>query len=157
MDGLTKVKCVVTAVATAITSCLGALAIPLGILFAGQVFDYATGIAAAPERDEKVSSYKSILGIKKKLFMYVLVFIGWAVDILVKYTLPTIPVFETVVWPDLIAIFVTCWLIFNEFISILENLDDLGVHIPPFLLPLMKMIRGKIEEASEFEDKESES
>ena len=38
------------------------------------------------------------------------------------------------------------WLICNEIISILENIQDMGVNIPSFLQPLVKHIRSQVEE-----------
>lgn len=53
------------------------------------------------------------------------------------------------------------WLICNEIISILENIQDMGVNIPAFLQPLVKHIRSQVEEQINInidkkEDKNSE-
>lgn len=44
----------------------------------------------------------------------------------------------------LVACIVTCWIICNEVLSILENLKDIGVALPPFLEPLMKNIKSQV-------------
>ena len=51
------------------------------------------------------------------------------------------------------------WLICNEIISILENIQDMGVNIPAFLQPLVKHIGSQVEEQiniDRIEDKDSE-
>lgn len=49
----------------------------------------------------------------------------------------------------IIAIIVSVWLMCNEIISILENISDIGVKLPPFLLPLIRRIKGEVEKHSE--------
>ena len=56
----------------------------------------------------------------------------------------------------LIACIVAMWLICNEIISILENIQDMGVKIPAFLQPLVKHIRSQVEEQINSSDSEGE-
>ena len=50
---------------------------------------------------------------------------------------------------------VAVWLVVNEIISILENMLDIGVRMPPFLLPVVKYIRRQVEaKAESFFDEE---
>ena len=44
----------------------------------------------------------------------------------------------------------------NELISILENLKDSGVKIPPFLMPLMKYINRKVEDKAKLPEETQE-
>ena len=44
------------------------------------------------------------------------------------------------------------WLVVNEIISILENMVDIGVDMPPFLLPIVKYIRKQVEEKANIPD-----
>ena len=53
--------------------------------------------------------------------------------------------------PYIVATVVAVWLICNEIISILENLIDIGIDIPPFLMPLAKMIKGQVEDKTKLE------
>ena len=51
------------------------------------------------------------------------------------------------------------WLICNEIISILENINDIGVTLPPFLDPIVKNLKSQVEQKTTdaFKDnKESE-
>ena len=53
--------------------------------------------------------------------------------------------------PFVVATIVAVWLICNEIISILENLLDIGVAMPPFLMPLAKMIKGQVEDKTKMD------
>lgn len=147
-----KVK--VTAVLSAFMSWLGILAIPVFLLVGCNVIDYITGLLAAPYRTEKISSYKGIRGIVKKVCMWLLVLIGAWIDILVNYAIHTAGFNLTI--PFIVATVVAVWLVVNEIISILENMDDIGVKIPPFLMPIMKYIKRKTEETATLVEDESE-
>lgn len=57
----------------------------------------------------------------------------------------------------LIACVVAMWLICNEIISILENIQDMGVNIPAFLQPLVKHIRSQVEEQINIDKKEDKN
>ncbi|RFZ78818.1 holin [Lacrimispora amygdalina] len=144
-----KIKAGFITVFGALFSWLGILAIPVFMLVGMNFIDYFTGLAAAKYRDEKVTSYKSIRGIYKKVFMWVLIIIGWGMDILINYTVKYIGLDIKV--PFIVATLVAVWLICNEVISTLENLIDIGVNIPPFLMPLAKLIKGKVEDKAKIE------
>ena len=148
---MTKAKVLFTAVFGAICSYLGILAIPVFILVVCNIIDYGTGLAAAKYRDpdskQPVKSYKSIRGIIKKVCMLLLIVVGYMVDIMLNKGLAG----TGVRLPDVVSILISCWLIFNEMISILENMTDIGVPIPPFLLPLLKMMQKQAEEKAKAE------
>ena len=141
-----KLKTRFIIITTVVFNWLGILAVPATMLLGLNIADYITGLIAAKYRDttseRPVKSYKSIRGIIKKVFMYLLIWVGWIVDTMLSSTLAQIR-FEFQ-WPPVFAIVITCWLIFNEIISLLENIDDVGTPIPPFLMPIMKMIRKQI-------------
>ena len=75
-----KLKIGIISFFAVITSWLGTLAVPVYILVACNVIDYITGITAACVRKEQVSSYKGIIGIAKKVFMYLLIAVGVFID-----------------------------------------------------------------------------
>ena len=76
--------------------------------------------------------------------MWLLVGIGDMIDWLILYAGNTIGISIPVNF--LIACIVAVWLIANEIISILENMVDIGVTIPPFLMPLVKNIKKQVED-----------
>lgn len=149
-----KVKGTVIAVISALMSWLGILAIPVFLLVGCNVIDYITGICAAKYRTEPISSYKGIRGIIKKVCMWLLVVIGAWIDILINYAIHTAGIELTI--PFIVATVVAVWLVVNEIISILENMIDIGVDMPPFLLPLMKNIKKKTEDTVKIKDTEED-
>ena len=52
----------------------------------------------------------------------------------------------------LIACIVAIWIICNELISILENMVDIGISIPGFLLPIVKQLKNTVEHMGTAED-----
>ena len=130
---MNKVKAIFIAFFTALAGWLGILAIPVLILVLCNLIDYVTGLVASKYRDQKINSYKSFRGIVKKICMWLLVAVGALLDWLIIYAGETVGVSIPVAF--LIACVVAIWLITNEFISILENMKDSGVPIPPFLQP----------------------
>jgi toxin secretion/phage lysis holin len=142
-----KVKIAVVGFFAVATSWLGTLAIPVYILVACNVIDYVTGITAACVKKEQVSSYKGILGIAKKVFMYLLVLVGVFVDLMLQYMFKNLNI--PISLPFVVGCIVACWLVLNEMLSILENLNEIGVPMPPFLMPLVERIRGTVEKKGE--------
>lgn len=147
-----KIKVTVIAVVSALMSWLGILAVPVFLLVGCNVIDYLTGIFASKYRDEPISSYKGIRGIIKKVCMWLLVLIGAWIDILINYAIHTAGIPLSI--PFVVATVVAVWLVVNEIISILENMIDIGVDMPPFLLPIVKYIKRKTEETAKLPDEE---
>ena len=147
---MNKVKAIFIAFFTALASWLGILAIPVLILVLCNLIDYVTGLVASKYRDQKINSYKSFRGIVKKICMWLLVAVGALFDWLIIYAGETVGVSIPVAF--LIACVVAIWLITNEFISILENMKDIGVPIPPFLQPLVKNVQKQVEDKAKLGD-----
>lgn len=55
----------------------------------------------------------------------------------------------------MVACIVAIWIICNEIISILENIKDMGVAIPAFLLPIVEHVKSQVEDKANI-DKDSE-
>ena len=147
-------KVFITAIGSMLSSMLGILYVPVLLMVGCNVIDYITGLmAAGPRGNGKVSSYKSIRGIGKKIGMWMLVIVGAMVDALLKYASATLG--YTLPFTFLVAAIVAVWIICNEFISILENLIDIGVAIPPFMLPIIKHIKSYTEAAAGYKESAS--
>ena len=75
---------------------------------------------------------------------WLLVLVGWIMDQLITY------LSSGVGWnlngSVVVACVVCVWLMCNEIISIIENLSDIGVKIPPFLIPLVDFVKRTAEE-----------
>ena len=147
MDFLKTAKAVCVAAFGLLSSWLGVLAIPVYVLVACNIMDYITGLAAAHRRNQKVSSYVGMLGIAKKVCMWLLIAVGAVVDWLLLYCGASLG-FE-IHLPMLAASLVAVWLIINEIISILENVGDIGVPLPGFLTKIVQGLKSKIEGAEE--------
>ena len=149
-----KIKLAVTAVISALMAWLGILAVPVFLLVGCNCIDYATGLCAVKYRQDQISSYKSIRGIAKKVCQWLLVLVGACIDILINYAVECAGVEITI--PFVLATVVAVWLVINEIISILENMLDIGVSMPPFLLPIIKYIKQQVEDKATIADVESE-
>lgn len=143
---MNKIKTVFTAFFSAFAAWLGVLAIPVLVLVITNIIDYVTGLAASKYRNEEINSYKSFRGIVKKVSMWLLIVVGALLDWLIISTGHSVGISLPIDF--IIAIVVAVWLIVNEIISILENMLDIGVSIPPFLLPLVKNIKKQVEDKS---------
>ncbi|MBD9142402.1 MAG: holin [[Eubacterium] rectale] len=155
MENINTIKAIVTGVAAFLSALLGTLYIPVLLMILCNIIDYATGLMAAKNRpDGGISSYRSIKGIKKKVSMWLLVVVGAVMDQLLLYASQTIGIKIPVTF--LIACVVAIWIICNEIISILENMIDIGIQIPSFLLPLVKNIKSQTEHFAGSDQKESE-
>ena len=146
---LDKVKAAFVAAFSMIFGWLGILAVPVLILAGLNFTDYITGILASKRRNELVTSDKGLWGIVKKIGMWILVGLGWAMDVLINYASQYVGL--SIKLPFVVATIVAVWLICNEIISILENLLDIGVAMPPFLMPLAKMIKGQVEDKTKMD------
>lgn len=141
---MNKIKTGFTAFFSVLAGWLGILAIPTLILVICNIIDYVTGLIAGPRRGETINSYKSFKGIAKKVCMWLLVVVGALVDQLVLYAGKTVGI--ALPFTFLVACIVAIWLVCNEIISILENIVDIGVELPPFLAPLVKNIKKQVED-----------
>ena len=138
----TIIQTIITAVMGFLTSIFGALAIPVLLMVACNIIDYGTGLAAAKYRSQHINSYKGLRGIIKKVSMWLLVAVGAVIDQLLLYASTTVGF--KIPFSFLVAGVVAIWIICNEIISILENIKDIGVPIPSFLLPLTKNIKSHV-------------
>lgn len=150
MEQATYIKAFFTAVFAFVSSLLGVLEVPVILMVACNIIDYATGLMASPYRSQDINSYKSIRGIMKKVCMWLLVIVGAVIDQLIAYAGNV--VVHIFPFTFLVACIVAIWIICNEIISILENIKDMGVIIPGFLEPLVKNIKSQVEDKIEIDE-----
>ena len=142
-----KVKAVFITVCTVLSAWLGILAVPVLVLVLLNITDYITGIVAAKYRSQKISSYVGFRGIAKKVCMWLLVGLGAAVDWLLAFASQQAGI--TISFGYVVACLVAVWLICNEILSILENISDIGVNLPPFLMKLVSQLKSKVENSAD--------
>ena len=145
MKDISKIKLFFVAGLTAFNSALGSLAVPFYILVGTNVADYNTGIVAAVCRGERVSSDVGFRGIAKKVCMWLLVAVGFVLDWSIAYMGQTFNIQVGV--KGLVSSAVVFWLLANELISMLENINDIGTPLPPFLVKLVEFVRDKSEDS----------
>lgn len=127
---------------TFLSAKLGILFPILLILLGVMVIDFATGIAAAGYNGE-IKSKKGMWGIVKKTFYGVLVAIGMIVDWIILNVGEHIGVVIPI--STFFGLITALWLIFNELVSILENMMKLEVISPPFLVKFVSKFKNIIE------------
>ena len=76
--------------------------------------------------------------------MWLLVALGGVLDWLVTYAMETVGI--QLPFHFLVAALVAIWLICNEIVSILENIGDIGVELPPFLMRLVRWLKMAAED-----------
>lgn len=148
----TDIKVIGTAVISTISAALGILYVPVMLMVLCNCIDFATGITASMKKGEKLTSEKIMWGITKKVGMWILVIIGAIVDRLIVYGTVTAGIKPPV--ELLVACVVAVWIVCSELISILENLIDIGVAMPPFLMPIIKVIQRQAEEIASVKEDE---
>lgn len=154
MEQVNNAKIMIIAIGSALSSLLGVLAFPCALMITSNLVDYATGLIASKFRNQDINSYRSIRGIFKKIAMWLLVVVGAIVDEVIKYSTAQIGLDIKISF--LIASIVSVWITCNEVISILENIQDIGVPIPGFLKPLVKNIRSQVEHQTDILENDEE-
>ena len=141
MKFVDKIKITVVGCLMVLNSLLGAMAIPFYILVGTNIIDYFTGIVASAYRGEAVNSNRGFRGIAKKVCMWLLVAIGYILDYCLIIMGQTIGI--SIEFKCLVSVAVIFWLLFNEIISILENINDIGTPLPPFIIEIAKFLKDK--------------
>jgi phage-related holin len=84
------------------------------------------------------------LGIIKKVGYMVLLALAFFVDYIISYLVSKAGIQSPV--NGLFGVATTCWLIGTEGLSILENLNIIGVPFPPFLKSAFKKLKDESEQ-----------
>ncbi len=119
----------------ALAAYFNVLLIPLAVLMGAMLIDYITGMAGAAYTGE-INSRVGVTGI-----------IGMVVDYLINSALVNIGINFRIYY--CFGMIITIWLIINELISILENLGELKIPLPKFLVNTIKSLKGRVEDAAD--------
>ncbi|MBE6069715.1 MAG: phage holin family protein [Oscillospiraceae bacterium] len=122
------------------------LAIPVAILALVMAVDYISGMVRAWVKSE-LSSRVGIIGIVKKVSYLLGVVVAIVADWVVMTAAAKIGVDFGGFY--FFGLLVTVWLILNECISILENISEIGVPLPAFLLKLIEKLKKTVEDAGD--------
>ena len=139
----------------ALAAYFNVLLIPLLVLVAVMLIDYVTGMAGASYTG-KLNSRVGVMGIVKKAGYIALVAVGMVVDYLISSALVNIGINIQITY--CFGMIITIWLIINELISILENLGEMNIPLPQFLIKTIKSLKGNVENTAgkHYEDKEDD-
>lgn len=129
----------------ALAAYFNVLLIPLCVLVAVMLVDYVTGMASAAYT-KKLNSRVGVLGIVKKAGYLALVAVGMTVDYLIVSALVSIGINLQINY--CFGMIITIWLIINELISILENLGEMNVPLPQFLVNIIKSLKNRVEDTA---------
>ena len=125
--------------------------VPLVVLIGVMIVDYMSGMLKA-WGNEELSSKVGLRGIVKKLSYLMLVCVAGVVDWLLWSGLRQVGI--SLDFGFCFGLIVTIWLIINELISILENLEALHVPMPGFLSKIIKHLQTAVEVRAESDEKE---
>ena len=110
------------------------------ILIIAMVLDYISGIIKSYETNT-LSSKVGAKGIIKKFSYFLVIVISFIIDfILCNYTLNEIDLYYPVVSEIIIA-----WFVINEVISILENVSEIGVPLPKFIINITSHLKNNLD------------
>lgn len=147
------IQATISVVLGALASYFNVLLIPVLVLVAVMVIDYATGMTSAWKSGE-LESKTGLIGILKKVSYLVLVAVGGVVDYLISAGLAAANVEISITY--CCGLIVCVWLIINELISILENLAELGTPIPKFLVNIVHRLKNTVESKTDSETNKKE-
>lgn len=126
MNNKEWIKPAIAVVFSACAAYFKIIAMPVFVLVIAMAADYLTGMISAYVSGS-LSSKTGLKGIIKKLCYMFAVACGVIVDYICTSTIKSD---ESICFFGLL---VAIWLILNEVVSILENLDRIGVPLPQFL------------------------
>jgi len=133
---------IITLIIAGVSAYLQIIAVPIIVLIAVMIIDYATGMVSAYVNAE-LSSRRGFVGILKKLGYFALVCVGIAIDYIIYSALSQIGV--NIELGYCVGMVIVIWLIINELISILENLAEIGVPLPGFITKLVDRLKNTVE------------
>ena len=134
-------ECLIAIPMTGFLAYFGQMDLPVIILALAMLLDLATGLFKAWTL-KTLSSKTAFEGVLKKAASFVAVFVGVGIDYLLPAILESLGIAYS---PKLIfGLLVVLWLCVNEFVSVLENLQSLGVPFPKFLQKIADSLKQKI-------------
>lgn len=110
----------------------------LGLVCAAIIFDVITGVSAAKATGKKITSKKANQGFWKKVGLLMALFFGVFIDVFIPHALSFISI--TIPFNMPFGLIFGCYIIFNEGISICENLDKIDHNLLPKWVK--KMLEG---------------
>lgn len=142
----------VVGIGTIITYVTGNFTPLIYLLFFFEIADYITGIYSAWQ-DENLSSTSAINGFFKKIFYFFLVMVAFGFDYMIHETSQLLGL--TFQYPAIFGILSICYLLSTELISILENLEKIGIYVP-FVTNALKTFKDQLDQTYNKGDDEND-
>lgn len=142
----------VVGIGTIITYVTGNFTPLIYLLFFFEIADYITGIYSA-WNEQNLSSTAAINGFFKKIFYFFLVLVSFGFDYMIHETSQLIGF--TFQYPAIFGILSVCYLLSTELISILENLEKIGI-IVPFVTNALKIFKDQLDPISQKEENKND-
>ena len=125
------------------------ISIPIVLLVICMLIDFGTGMLKAWKK-KTIASRKSWHGVGKKLGNFLLVLVGVIIDFTLVFMCEYLNIGELPA--NMVALTTTFWLIVTELISVVENIHECGIELPPFLKPLLKHMKIATESKAQLKD-----
>lgn len=138
----TAAKMSISAALAAVGATLGAVVAPFLVLCVLMAADYCTGLTKSWQTGT-LSSRTGIKGFVKKLSYGFAVIASVGVDIVVNYCCALTG--RQFGYHPMFVLLAIAWLSVNECISILENLKEIGVPLPNFLIKAAKRLKDEVD------------
>lgn len=148
------IKRVVSFISGVVSTFFKVYGVILGLVCIAIVFDVITGVAGSKASGTKITSKKANQGFWKKVGLLLALFFGVFLDVFIPQALSFISIALPFSMP--FGLIFGCYIVFNEGISICENLDKIYPNLlPRWVKVLLKGGADKIDTV-EFEESEKE-
>lgn len=142
-----KVNTIGGAIVALATYFLGEHWVFFGVFLLFNVIDYITGVAKSKILN-KESSASGLTGIIKKFLYWIVIIVAFGMAPILN-EITELCGFDCSIISPMIGWFILCVFIINEIRSILENLVECGINVPPILVMGFKVISDKLEATQE--------
>ena len=146
MEHEKTIKALISAVIAGLAAYAKVILVPLALLLIMMIVDYISGMSKAYINGEW-SSKVGFKGIVKKVGYIGVVIVAAVMDWIIYGGLSGIGI--DIKMSYYLGLIVTIWLLINECISVLENLGEIGVPLPTFLIKGIKKLQKNIEDKGE--------
>lgn len=143
MEHEKTIKALISAVIAGLAAYAKVILVPLALLIIMMIVDYISGMSKAYINGEW-SSKVGFQGIVKKVGYMGVVIVAAVMDWVIYSGLKGVGV--DIKMSYYLGLIVVIWLLINECISVLENLGEIGVPLPTFLIKGIKKLQKNIED-----------
>lgn len=143
MEHEKTIKALISAVIAGLATYAKVILVPLALLLIMMIVDYISGMSKAYINGEW-SSKVGFKGIVKKVGYIGVVIVAAVMDWVIYSGLKGVGV--DIKMSYYLGLIVVIWLLINECISVLENLGEIGVPLPTFLIKGIKKLQKNIED-----------